>query len=145
MRIGGSPVCVGAVPTVTTLTLSSETKATLFGIMLWRCWADSEHGIARLGTYDLQVRRYSASGLADSTPRVLTSSKFLPTQGIFAVACVNPRFGGEYGKACYGRCWGTRRERADGDVGRDWAGEAADFRAARAARWRTDKAGRPAQ
>jgi hypothetical protein len=39
----------------------------------------------------------------------------------------------------------TRRERADGDVGRDWAGEAADFRAARAARWRTDKAGRPAQ
>jgi hypothetical protein len=30
---------------------------------------------------------------------------------------------------------GTRREGADGDVGRDWAGEAADFRAARAARW----------
>src|SRR6202035_3483005 len=40
---------------------------------------------------------------------------------------------------------GARRERADGDVGRDWAGEAADFRAARAARWRTDKAGRSAQ
>ena len=81
---------------MTTLTLSSETKATLFGIMLWRCWAGSEHGIARLGTYDLQVRRYSASGLADSTPRVLTSSKFLPTQGIFAAACVNPRFVAEY-------------------------------------------------
>src|ERR1700682_2389604 len=46
--------------------------------------------------YDLQVRRYSASGLADSTPRVLTSSKFLPTQGIFAAACVNPRFVAEY-------------------------------------------------
>jgi hypothetical protein len=42
------------VPPVTTLTLSSETKATLFRIMLWRCWASSEHGIARLGTYSLQ-------------------------------------------------------------------------------------------
>src|SRR5712691_8249341 len=49
------------------------------------------------------------------------------------------------GTACYAGVGGTRRERADGDVGRDWAGEAADFRAARAARWRTDKAGRPAQ
>jgi hypothetical protein len=48
---------------VTTLTLSSQTKATLFGIMLWRCWASSEHGIARLGTYDLRVRGYAKSGL----------------------------------------------------------------------------------
>src|ERR1700737_4160253 len=63
MRMGGSPVGAGAVPTVTTLTLSSATKATLFGIMLWRCWASSEHGIARLGTCDLQLRGYSASGL----------------------------------------------------------------------------------
>ena len=30
------------------LTLSSPTKASLFRIMLWRCWASSEHGIARL-------------------------------------------------------------------------------------------------
>src|SRR6516164_7053513 len=43
---------------------------------------------------------------------------------------------------CIGK---TRRERTDGDVGRDWAGEAADFGTARVARCRTDKAGRPAQ
>src|SRR6516162_9109763 len=30
-----------------TLTLSSPTKATLFRIMLWRCYATAEHGIAR--------------------------------------------------------------------------------------------------
>src|SRR5216683_8383694 len=71
MRIGGSPVGVGAVPTVTTLTLSSETKATLFGIMLWRCWASSEHGIARLGTYDLQVRGYEACPVPLRTDRGL--------------------------------------------------------------------------
>ena len=70
---------------------SSQTKASLFGIMLWRCWAGSEHGIAHLGTHDLQVRSYSASGLAASIPRVLTSSKVLPTQRIVAkAACVNP-------------------------------------------------------
>jgi hypothetical protein len=33
--------------------------------------------------------------LADSTAEVLTGSKFFPTQGIFAAACVNPRFVGE--------------------------------------------------
>ena len=33
---------------MTPLTLSSPTKATLFRIILWRCWAQSEHGIARL-------------------------------------------------------------------------------------------------
>ena len=60
--------------------------------MLWRCWASFEHGIAHLGPHALQVRSYSASGLADLTPRVLTSAKFLPTQGIVAAACVNPRF-----------------------------------------------------
>jgi hypothetical protein len=92
----GSPVGVGEAPTVTPLTLSSQTKATLFGIMLWRCWASFEHGIAHLGTHALQVRSYSASGLADLTPRVLTSSKFLPTQGIVAATCVNPRFVAEY-------------------------------------------------
>src|SRR6266446_10362865 len=42
---------------VTTLTLSSETKATLFRIMSWRCRARSEHGIARPKTYD---RRWAA-------------------------------------------------------------------------------------
>jgi hypothetical protein len=45
--MGGSPVGVGSVPTVTTLTLSSATKATLFRIILWRCWATVEHGIAQ--------------------------------------------------------------------------------------------------
>ena len=35
------------VPPVTTLTLSSQTKATLFRIMSWRCCARSEHRIAR--------------------------------------------------------------------------------------------------
>jgi hypothetical protein len=34
---------------VTPLTLSSPTKATPFRIILWRCCAVSEHGIARLG------------------------------------------------------------------------------------------------
>src|SRR6267143_6974743 len=96
MRMCGSPDWAGSVPPVTTLTLSSATKATLFRIMLWRCWASSEHGIPRLGTYDPRVRGYSASGLANSTPQVLTGSKFLPTQGIFAAAYVNPRFIGEY-------------------------------------------------
>jgi hypothetical protein len=64
--------------------------------MLWRCCASFEQGIARLGTNDLQVRRYSAMELGDSTPRVLTSSKFLPTQGIFAAACDSRRFVAEY-------------------------------------------------
>jgi hypothetical protein len=43
---------------VTPLTLSSPTKATPFWIILWRCWASSDHGIARLGTYDLHIREY---------------------------------------------------------------------------------------
>ena len=44
----GSPVGAGSVPAVTTLTLSPRRKATPFRIILWRCWARSEHGIARL-------------------------------------------------------------------------------------------------
>jgi hypothetical protein len=36
-----------AVPPVTPLTLSSPTKATLFRIILWRCWATVEHGITQ--------------------------------------------------------------------------------------------------
>src|ERR1700724_3817344 len=97
--------------------------------------------------WERMICRYSdsASGLADSTPRVPTGSKFLPTQGIFAAACVNLRFVAEYRHSVLWPVLGARRERTDGDVGRDWAGEAADFRAARAARWRTDKAGQPAQ
>ena len=43
----GLLVAAGAVPTVTTLTLSSRHKATFFRIILWRCWGRSEHGIAR--------------------------------------------------------------------------------------------------
>src|SRR6202047_1448709 len=48
--------------------------------------------------WERMICRYSdsASGLADSTPRVPTGSKFLPTQGIFAAACVNLRFVAEY-------------------------------------------------
>jgi hypothetical protein len=36
-----------AVAPVTPLTLPSAAKASLFGIISWRCWAQSEHGIAR--------------------------------------------------------------------------------------------------
>ena len=43
----GSPVCAGPLPTVTTLTLSSRRKATLFRIILWRCSATAEHKIAQ--------------------------------------------------------------------------------------------------
>src|SRR5258708_5490844 len=32
--------------------------------------------------------------------------------------------------ACRARYWETRRDRPDGDIGRDWAGKAADCRAA---------------
>src|ERR1700730_4371396 len=38
----------GAGPAVTPLTLSSATKASLFPIILWRCSAAIEHGIARI-------------------------------------------------------------------------------------------------
>ena len=48
-------------PPVAALTLSSAARATLFGIMSWRCWAQSEHGIARPATI-------ARTGLA--TPRV---------------------------------------------------------------------------
>src|SRR5437588_4707561 len=40
-----------AVAPVTPLTLSSAVKASLFGIMSWRCLAQSEHGIARPRTW----------------------------------------------------------------------------------------------
>jgi hypothetical protein len=40
------------VPTVTTLTLSSRRKATLFRIILWRCSATAEHEIAQLKPRD---------------------------------------------------------------------------------------------
>src|SRR5271169_4364491 len=56
--MGGAPVCVSTVPTVTTLTLSSRRKATPFRIILWRCWARSEHGIARLRTHEPQWRNF---------------------------------------------------------------------------------------
>ena len=36
----------GPSPPVDPLTLSSPTKATPFRIILWRCWAQSEYGIA---------------------------------------------------------------------------------------------------
>src|SRR5437868_878679 len=44
----GSPdLSRGPLPPVTPLTLSLPTKATPFRIILWRCWSQSEHGIAR--------------------------------------------------------------------------------------------------
>src|SRR5438309_7219833 len=44
----GSPdLSRGPSPPVDPLTLSSPTKATPFRIILWRCWAQSEHGIAQ--------------------------------------------------------------------------------------------------
>jgi hypothetical protein len=39
---------------VTTLTLSLRRKATVFRIILWRCWARSEHGIAFGNSISLQ-------------------------------------------------------------------------------------------
>src|SRR6516162_6167442 len=57
MRTGGSPVGVSTIPTVTTLTLLSRRKATRFRIILWRCWAIAEHGIARPQTRDPQLGR----------------------------------------------------------------------------------------
>src|ERR1700730_7664707 len=84
--------------------------------------------------------RCTASGLADSTAEVLTASKFSSRRRALILDLSE-----NTGAACHDGTGATRRERADGGIGRDWAGEAADFRAARAARWRTDKAGRPAQ
>jgi hypothetical protein len=51
-----------AVPPVTALTLSSPTEATLFRIMLWRCWATFEHGIAQPNPRDLQWANIPQSG-----------------------------------------------------------------------------------
>ena len=48
---------------VTALTLSSATKATLFGIMSWRCWAQSEHGIARPATIARTGRMFGKARL----------------------------------------------------------------------------------
>ena len=39
------------------------TEASPFRIILWRCWASSEHGIARLRTQRSQVHEYAASRL----------------------------------------------------------------------------------
>src|SRR5215469_16084131 len=47
MRMGGfSWLIPRRLPRVSPLTLSSPTKASLIGIILWRCWARAEHGIA---------------------------------------------------------------------------------------------------
>src|SRR5580693_6218060 len=43
----GAPDRPGGGSAVTPLTLSSPTKATPFPIILWRCWAGSEHGITQ--------------------------------------------------------------------------------------------------
>src|ERR1700737_3582762 len=84
MRMGGSPVGAGAVPTVTTLTLSSRTKATLFRIMLWRCWASSEHGIAR--PFDDFVQEFNTErpheALAMKCPAEIYSASSRPYSGL---------------------------------------------------------------
>src|ERR1700730_13656468 len=51
MRMGGVSCLTCAVAPVPPLTLSSAVKASLFGIMSWRCLAQSEHGIARPRTW----------------------------------------------------------------------------------------------
>src|ERR1700732_2488727 len=51
MRMGGVSWLTCAVAPVTPLTLSSAVKASLFGIMSWRCLAQSERGIARPRTW----------------------------------------------------------------------------------------------
>src|SRR6202030_2441153 len=58
-----------AVPPVTPLTLSSPTKATPFPIILWRCWARSEHGITQPTPHGLPVAcsLRSGSGNASNT------------------------------------------------------------------------------
>src|ERR1700731_1570111 len=55
----GAPDRPGGGSAVTPLTLSSPTKASLFPIILWRCWAGSEHGITQPRPHDLRwvVRR----------------------------------------------------------------------------------------
>src|ERR1700752_3779675 len=51
MRMGGVSLLTCAVAPATPLTLSSAVKASIFGIMSWRCLAQSEHGIARPRTW----------------------------------------------------------------------------------------------
>src|ERR1700719_327528 len=57
--MSGCSRLTGGGSAVTPLTLSSPTKASLFPIILWRCLAGSEHGIAQPRPHDLRwvVRR----------------------------------------------------------------------------------------
>src|SRR6202022_516611 len=66
----GAPDRPGGGSAVTPLTLSSPTEASQFPIILWRCWAGSEHGITQPRPHDLRwvVRR--AAGLKGSTEQV---------------------------------------------------------------------------
>src|SRR5215831_2285509 len=72
MRIVGSPISRGPLPPVPPLTLSSPTKATLFRIILWRCWAPAEHGIARTQNASSAIRAASLNGKTHwNNPRLL--------------------------------------------------------------------------
>src|ERR1700732_416442 len=70
MRMVGAPDSPRGSSAVTPLTLSSPTKATLFLIMLWRCWAGSEHGITWPRPHDLRQVGRRAPVLKASTEQV---------------------------------------------------------------------------
>src|SRR6516225_543098 len=72
--MSGSPVGAGTVPTVTPLTLLSRGKASPFRIMLWRCWATTEHGIARQKTARSAVANISPVGRKDRSGRGATGA-----------------------------------------------------------------------
>src|SRR6266446_5806628 len=82
---------------VTTLTLSSETKATLFRIMSWRCWARSEHGITRPKTYDLRwAARPRTLPRAPQAVQHRDACRVRRARGVPpALRCVRPLAGGD--------------------------------------------------
>ena len=62
---------------MTTLTLSSRSKASPFRIILWRCWATAEHGIARPRPPDLRWAVRRAAGLKARLKWQLSNSNTL--------------------------------------------------------------------
>jgi hypothetical protein len=58
---------VSAVPTLTTLTLSSRSKASSFRIILWRCWTAAEHEIAHHNRA-IRNRQYSTTNPIERHP-----------------------------------------------------------------------------
>ena len=64
-------------PRVTPLTLSSPTKASLLWIILWRCWATPDHGIARPKPRGLHGNRPSSGCIPMLTRPGITRSILL--------------------------------------------------------------------